>query len=263
MAAPLPLRRDFTSAELRREARRSRDANQARRLLALAAIYDGGSRGDAARIGGVGLQIGRDWVVQVHLERLGDRLSELGKHAPAAWACGRARNHHPLARQMRRQRTARRPTPGEPLHDCAICLPSGIGGNRVLRGRALQLLEFQLQLIEHFAATFGGGAKAVTLQLGDQQLQMRHHRLGARRACFRLATRQLFSREGGPECGDLVAGCVGGGRHAGDSIPPGAGCVPLQAGKLSEKFSRPSPVARFVAGGANRSLPTCSRAAPP
>jgi len=64
MAAPLPLRPDFTAAELRRQARRTQDANQARRLLALAAIYDGGSRGDAARIGGVGLQIVRDWVVR-------------------------------------------------------------------------------------------------------------------------------------------------------------------------------------------------------
>jgi transposase len=32
--------------------------------LALSAIYDGGARGDAARIGGVGLQIVRDWVVR-------------------------------------------------------------------------------------------------------------------------------------------------------------------------------------------------------
>ena len=64
MAAALPLRTDFTAAALRGEARRSRDASQARRLLALAAIYDGGSRGEAARIGGVGLQIVRDWVVR-------------------------------------------------------------------------------------------------------------------------------------------------------------------------------------------------------
>jgi transposase len=31
-------------------------------LLALAAIYDGGSRSDAAKIGGVGLQTVRDWL---------------------------------------------------------------------------------------------------------------------------------------------------------------------------------------------------------
>ena len=60
MAAPVPVRPDFTAAELRGHARRTHDATQARRLLALAAIYDGGSRGDAARIGGVGLQIIRD-----------------------------------------------------------------------------------------------------------------------------------------------------------------------------------------------------------
>lgn len=68
MAAPIPLRSDFTALDLRAEARRTRDADQARRLLALAAIYDGGTRGDAARIGGVGLQIVRDWVVRFNAE---------------------------------------------------------------------------------------------------------------------------------------------------------------------------------------------------
>jgi transposase len=45
-------------------ARTTTNANQGRRLLALAEIYDGRSRSDAARIGGVGLQIVRDWVVR-------------------------------------------------------------------------------------------------------------------------------------------------------------------------------------------------------
>jgi len=36
--------------------------------LALAGIYDGGSRTDAARIGGVGLQIVRDWVLWFNAE---------------------------------------------------------------------------------------------------------------------------------------------------------------------------------------------------
>jgi len=43
-------------------ARASCDANQTRRLLSLAVIYDGGRRADAARTGGVGRQIVRDWV---------------------------------------------------------------------------------------------------------------------------------------------------------------------------------------------------------
>ena len=44
--------------------RRTRNADQGRRLLALAAIYDGGSRSEAARIGSVGLQTVRDWVLR-------------------------------------------------------------------------------------------------------------------------------------------------------------------------------------------------------
>jgi len=64
MAAPIDLRDDFDSASLRRFAKTTRDATQSRRLLALAEVYDGGSRTDAARIGGVGLQIIRDWVLR-------------------------------------------------------------------------------------------------------------------------------------------------------------------------------------------------------
>ena len=68
MSAPVPLRSDFDSALLRKLARQSRDPDQIRRLLALAEIYDGGSRSDAARIGGVGLQIVRDWVLWFNAE---------------------------------------------------------------------------------------------------------------------------------------------------------------------------------------------------
>jgi transposase len=45
-------------------ARRSKDAAQARRLLALAAVYDGATRTEASKIGGVTLQIVRDWVMK-------------------------------------------------------------------------------------------------------------------------------------------------------------------------------------------------------
>ena len=55
MSTPVPLRVDFDTIGLRMLARRSRDPYQTRRLLALAEIYDGGSRPDAARIGGVGV----------------------------------------------------------------------------------------------------------------------------------------------------------------------------------------------------------------
>ncbi len=64
MARPIPLRTDFDGRGLRCLARETKDAAQARRLLALAAIYEGGSRSDAARIGSVTLQIVRDWVLR-------------------------------------------------------------------------------------------------------------------------------------------------------------------------------------------------------
>ena len=65
---PIPLRSDFNASELRALARKSKDAPQARRLLALAAIYEGASRTEAARIGGVSLPIVRDWVVKFNAQ---------------------------------------------------------------------------------------------------------------------------------------------------------------------------------------------------
>jgi transposase len=61
---PVPLRADFDASALRVIARQAKDGPQTRRLLALAAIYDGAARTEAARIGGVTLQIVRDWVVK-------------------------------------------------------------------------------------------------------------------------------------------------------------------------------------------------------
>lgn len=63
---PISLRSDFDAQQLRLAARRSKDAGQARRLLALASIYDGASRTQAAATGGVTLQIVRDWVLKLN-----------------------------------------------------------------------------------------------------------------------------------------------------------------------------------------------------
>jgi len=68
MGAAIELRTDFTGDDLRRLAKASRDARQTRRLLALATIYDGGSRSDGAKLGGVTLQIVRDWVMRFNAE---------------------------------------------------------------------------------------------------------------------------------------------------------------------------------------------------
>jgi transposase len=66
MSAAIPLRGDFDGPSLRALAKGSRDPVQVRRLLALAEIYDGGSRSEAARVGGVGLQSIRDWVLRLN-----------------------------------------------------------------------------------------------------------------------------------------------------------------------------------------------------
>ena len=70
---PIALRTDFDAESCRLAARKAKDGPQARRLLALAAIYEGASRSEAARIGGVTLQIVRDWVVKFNLH--GDPLA--------------------------------------------------------------------------------------------------------------------------------------------------------------------------------------------
>ena len=64
MRAGIALRGDFSASDLRRLAKASGDAGQARRLLALAEISDGGARTDAARMAAVGLQTVRDWVLR-------------------------------------------------------------------------------------------------------------------------------------------------------------------------------------------------------
>ena len=58
---PIPLRADFNAQTVRGAAKRSKDGPQAR---ALAAIYEGVTRTEAAKIGGVTLQIVRDWVLK-------------------------------------------------------------------------------------------------------------------------------------------------------------------------------------------------------
>lgn len=62
MPAAIALRDDFSAGELRRLAKEAETTEQARRLLALAAVRDGMSREVAARIGGMDRQTLRDWV---------------------------------------------------------------------------------------------------------------------------------------------------------------------------------------------------------
>lgn len=62
MGSAVELRTDYSASALRRLSRTCGDVNQSRRLLSLAAVLDGMSRTDAARIGGMDRQTLRDWV---------------------------------------------------------------------------------------------------------------------------------------------------------------------------------------------------------
>ena len=62
MPAAVRMRSDFSAGELRRLAATTKNVNQSRRLLSLAAVLDGMSRTEAARVGGMDRQTLRDWV---------------------------------------------------------------------------------------------------------------------------------------------------------------------------------------------------------
>src|SRR5690349_16868252 len=64
MGHAIPVRTDYTAGEVRRFAQRAKDAAQARRLLAIAAVLAGASREEAAKIGGMDRQTLRDWVIR-------------------------------------------------------------------------------------------------------------------------------------------------------------------------------------------------------
>src|SRR4029077_6253587 len=103
----------------------SGDAAQARRLLALAAIYDGGSRGEAAKIGGVGLPAGGDWVLAFNAE------------GPPGLINGKAPGKAPLLDAAKRQALAQAVEAGP--------IPAAHG---VVRWRLIDLAQW---VVDHFA----------------------------------------------------------------------------------------------------------------
>ena len=64
MGRAIVVRTDYTSGDVRRVAQRVKNAAQARRLLAIAAVLDGSSREQAAKIGSMDRQTLRDWVIR-------------------------------------------------------------------------------------------------------------------------------------------------------------------------------------------------------
>ena len=99
MGLAIALRDDYDGAALRRLAKASKDANQTRRLLALAVVYDGGKRSDAANVGGVTLQIVRDWVLRFNAE---GPAGLIDRKAPGARPKLDAAQCHALAERVER-----------------------------------------------------------------------------------------------------------------------------------------------------------------
>jgi len=77
----IALRQDYDAAQLRALARASKDARQVRRLLALAAVCEGASRGEAAPVGGMDRQILRDWALRFNA---GGPAGLIDRKAPGA-----------------------------------------------------------------------------------------------------------------------------------------------------------------------------------
>ena len=95
MGRAVALRDDFCGLDLRRLAKSSKDAGQSQRLLALAEIYNGGKRLDAARVGSVGLQVIRGWVLRFNAK------------GPAGLIDGKATGQPPKLNDDQRQTLAR------------------------------------------------------------------------------------------------------------------------------------------------------------
>ena len=64
MGHAIPVRTDYTAGEVRRFAQRAKNTAQAQRLLTIAAVLEGASREEAAKIGGMDRQTLRDWVIR-------------------------------------------------------------------------------------------------------------------------------------------------------------------------------------------------------
>ena len=103
MGRGIVVRTDYTSGDVRRIAQRVKNAAQARRLLAIAAVLDGSSREQAAKIGGMDRQTLRDWVIRFNEQgpdglvnksspgAPGKLIDKIRSFSPAWWRKARSR----------------------------------------------------------------------------------------------------------------------------------------------------------------------------
>ena len=89
MPAAVGLRPDWDAKRVRAAAREARDADQARRLLAIAAAYEGQDRAAAAKLGAMDPQRLRDWVRRFN-EAGPQGLIDRKPASGPGWACRRS-----------------------------------------------------------------------------------------------------------------------------------------------------------------------------
>ena len=192
-------------------------------------------------------------------QRLGDALAQLAELAAAARAVGRRWRHHPLTRQMRRQRPTHRLGTRERAHRGRACCR--LRGGLILCGGGLHLLKLHLELVEEFAAALGRGVEPVALEFGDEQLQVRHHRLGTCNPGFQVPARRTLSQQRRLQRVHIIGQPVRRIAHIGiGSYAPVVMHAEFAAKDQKSGLIRPVQAARSAADAANRSPRACSRA---
>ena len=155
---------------------------------------------------------------------------------------------------MSRQRAPHRLLAGDAAHRGAAQLDYP-GGDRVFGGIGFQLLELQFQLVEQLAAALGRLPEPLALHLGNQQLQISHHRLGPGRTGLRLLTRGALGSQCRLQRGNVV-GQRFGRRHKPDyPILPGSG-LPQPQGESMRRSPQPAASGRQVRTGFRQSIPS-------
>jgi len=118
------------------------------------------------------------------VERLGDHLAHFGEPVATAAAAGRGRgDDDALARQMRRQRPARRLLPDMGCYDR---VGSSFRGRLILGGGFLELGQLKLELIDEPLAALAGLAELLAPGFGEEQPQTFDLEAGSRDQSLRL-----------------------------------------------------------------------------
>ena len=205
------------------------------------------------------------------LQRLGHILAQLVQGSAAARACARRRVDHALARQVFRQRPARRLAAIERLHGHARGLgwPARLCRSLGLSLIFLELEQLQLELVEQ-RTTFRRLAEPLVPQPGDHVAQLLDLQapslglvLGRRGARFGQPQRRTLCHDQRLQRVDVVRqGLSGRSRHSAIVAPPATEATSLTPAKSSCRISLQPAAAMSCPAGASRCLPAGSRAAP-